>query len=108
MARRRTLQGLARELASGGLAIDPGSDRDEVRAQLAAIPGIGEWTIEYIAMRALADPDAFLPSDLGVKRALARLGQHTTPRNAARIAQRWRPWRAYALQHLWASGHRAA
>ncbi len=105
LARRRTLQGLARALAAEEIAIDPGSDRDEVRAQLAAIPGIGEWTIEYIAMRALADPDAFLPSDLGVKRALARLGRDTAPKNVARIAHKWRPWRAYALQHLWASSH---
>lgn len=104
-ARRRTLQALARALAGGEIVIDPGSDRHEVRSQLTAIPGIGEWTTEYIAMRALVDPDAFLPSDLGVKRALARLGQHSAPQDAARIAQRWRPWRAYALQHLWASSH---
>jgi AraC family transcriptional regulator of adaptative response / DNA-3-methyladenine glycosylase II len=103
MPRRRTLQGLARALAQGEIVIDPGSDRHEVRAQLTAIPGIGEWTTEYIAMRALADPDAFLPIDLGVKRALARLGRDTTPQSVVRVAQKWRPWRAYAVQYLWAT-----
>jgi AraC family transcriptional regulator of adaptative response / DNA-3-methyladenine glycosylase II len=106
--RRHTLQALARLLAEGELAIDPGSDRDEVRARLLALPGVGPWTTEYIAMRALADPDAFLPTDLGVRRALEALGRSDpalsggcSPRDAARLAERWRPWRAYALAHLW-------
>ncbi len=106
--RRQTLQALARLLAGGELAIDPGSDREEVRAGLLALPGVGPWTTEYIAMRALADPDAFLPTDLGVRRALETLGSSDptlsrgcSPRDAARMAERWRPWRAYALQHLW-------
>jgi AraC family transcriptional regulator of adaptative response / DNA-3-methyladenine glycosylase II len=108
--RRQTLQTLSRLLADGELTIDPGSEREEVRARLLALPGIGPWTAEYIAMRALADPDAFLPTDLGVRRALERLSRaHSapsggcTPREAARLAERWRPWRAYALQHLWGS-----
>ena len=106
--RRHTLQALARLLAEGELAIDPGSDRDEVRARLLELPGVGPWTTEYIAMRALADPDAFLPTDLGVRRALEALGSFNpalsggcSPRDAARLAERWRPWRAYALAHLW-------
>jgi AraC family transcriptional regulator of adaptative response / DNA-3-methyladenine glycosylase II len=120
--RRHTLQALARVLADGELAIDPGSDREEVRACLLALPGIGPWTAEYIAMRALADPDAFLPTDLGVLRGLERLsrrvpgragisrsgegrssalGDRCSPREAARVAERWRPWRAYAIPHLW-------
>ncbi len=117
--RRHTLQALARLLAEGELAIDPGSDREEVRARLLALPGVGPWTTEYIAMRALADPDAFLPTDLGVRRALEALGHADqtlggecspgesalnggcSSREAARVAERWRPWRAYALQHLW-------
>jgi AraC family transcriptional regulator of adaptative response / DNA-3-methyladenine glycosylase II len=102
-ARRRTLQALTCALAREEISIDPGSDREEVRSQLLAIPGIGTWTTEYIAMRALADPDAFLPTDLGVKHALSRLAGTTTPREIARTAEPWRPWRAYALQHLWAS-----
>jgi AraC family transcriptional regulator, regulatory protein of adaptative response / DNA-3-methyladenine glycosylase II len=103
IARRRTLQALARALAEQDILIDPGADRQEARLALLAIPGIGTWTTEYIAMRALADPDAFLPTDLGVKRALAQLGQSTNLKNIAETAQSWRPWRAYALQHLWAS-----
>ena len=94
----------ARALTHGEIVIDPGSDRDEVRARLMEIPGIGQWTTGYIAMRALADPDAFLPTDLGVKHALARLlGRGLTPKEIAGVAQGWQPWRAYALQHLWAS-----
>jgi AraC family transcriptional regulator of adaptative response / DNA-3-methyladenine glycosylase II len=111
--RLATLQALARLLAEGDLAIDPGSDRTAVRARLLAVPGIGPWTAEYIAMRALADPDAFLPTDLGVRRALTRLAaarpgdvppalrEGFSPRAVARAAERWRPWRAYALAHLW-------
>jgi AraC family transcriptional regulator, regulatory protein of adaptative response / DNA-3-methyladenine glycosylase II len=106
--RRHTLQALARLLAEGELTIDPGSDREEVRARLLQLPGVGPWTTDYIAMRALADPDAFLPTDLGVRRALEALGrcgpapnEECSPREAARLAERWRPWRAYALQHLW-------
>ncbi len=106
--RRHTLQALTGLLAAGELAVDPGSDREELRTRLLALPGIGPWTVEYIAMRALADPDAFLPTDLGVRHALAALGCSDpalgggcSPREAARLAERWRPWRAYALQHLW-------
>ena len=101
--RRRTLQALAQALAHDEIVIDPGSDRGQARAALLAIPGIGPWTAEYIAMRALADPDAFLPTDLGVVRALAKLGRPTRPGEISHLAERWRPWRAYALQHLWAS-----
>ncbi|HSZ70895.1 MAG TPA: AlkA N-terminal domain-containing protein [Solirubrobacteraceae bacterium] len=103
-SRRATLRALAGKLAEGELAIDPGSDRTEVGAALLAIPGIGPWTEQYIAMRGLCDPDAFLPSDLGVRRALEMLGvPWRGPREAALLAEPWRPWRAYALQHLWAS-----
>ncbi len=70
------------------------------RDSLLSLPGIGPWTASYVAMRALRDPDAFLPTDLGVKHALARLGHDGDP---ARIAERWRPWRAYAVMYLWAA-----
>jgi AraC family transcriptional regulator of adaptative response / DNA-3-methyladenine glycosylase II len=99
--RRQTLQTLARAIANGEITIDAGSDRDETRSQLLALCGIGSWTAEYVAMRALADPDAFLPTDLGVKRSLTLLGQPADPRDITQVARRWRPWRAYALQHLW-------
>ena len=104
-ARRRALLGLAGALASGELTLDAGADRDEARRGLLALPGIGAWTTEYIAMRALRDPDAFLPSDLGVRHALEQLGHDGRPAAAERLAERWRPYRAYALQHLWASLH---
>jgi AraC family transcriptional regulator of adaptative response / DNA-3-methyladenine glycosylase II len=101
-SRRATLRALAGRLAEGELAIDPGSDRAEVAAALLEIPGIGPWTEQYIAMRGLSDPDAFLPSDLGVRRALEALEvTWRGPREAAQLAESWRPWRAYALQHLW-------
>ncbi len=102
-ARRRALLGLAGALAGGELTLDAGSDRVQARGLLLELPGIGEWTAQYIAMRALRDPDAFLPSDLGVRHALEGLGQDGRPAAAERIAERWRPYRAYALQHLWAS-----
>ena len=94
-ARQRTLRGLAAAAASGRLTLDPGADPGEIAARLAELPGIGPWTIGYILMRAAADPDAFPEADLGLRRALARLGAP-----AGRPA-RWRPWRAYAAMHLW-------
>jgi AraC family transcriptional regulator of adaptative response / DNA-3-methyladenine glycosylase II len=102
-ARRRALLGLAGALAGGDLTLDAGADRGETRRRLLELPGIGPWTTEYIAMRALRDPDAFLPSDLGVRHALEQLGHDGAPIAAERLAERWRPYRAYALQHLWAS-----
>jgi AraC family transcriptional regulator of adaptative response / DNA-3-methyladenine glycosylase II len=101
-SRRRALVGLAAALASGDLVLDPGGDHAEARERLLALPGIGPWTADYIAMRALRDPDAFLPSDLGVHHALERLGEDGRPAAAERLAERWRPYRAYAVQHLWA------
>jgi len=103
LARRRALLALVTALARGELAVDAGADRADARRQLVALPGIGPWTAEYVAMRALRDPDAFLPSDLGVRRALEQLGHGGAPDAAAVLAERWRPYRAYAVQHLWAS-----
>ncbi|MGP8059721.1 MAG: AlkA N-terminal domain-containing protein [Acidimicrobiales bacterium] len=100
-ARGRALVALAEAAAGGDLVVDPGSDPGELRARLVAIPGIGPWTAEYIAMRALGDPDAFLPTDLGVRRAVTRLGLGDEPKALVERAERWRPWRAYALTHLW-------
>jgi AraC family transcriptional regulator of adaptative response / DNA-3-methyladenine glycosylase II len=104
-ARRRALLGLAGALADGDLTLDSGSDRGEARSRLLELPGIGKWTTEYIAMRALRDPDAFLPSDLGVRHALEQLGRDGRPAVVERMAERWRPYRAYAVQHLWATLH---
>ena len=101
-ARARALTGLADALASGELKLDP-AQAARSREALLARPGIGAWTADYVAMRGLGDRDAFLPTDLGVRRALERMGEDGSPKTAAGIAERWRPYRAYALQHLWAT-----
>ena len=98
--KQATLRSLGSALAAGRLVIDPGADRDETRARLLELPGVGPWTASYIAVRALSDPDAFMPTDLGVRHALERLGVSEEP---AAVAERWRPWAAYAQQHLWKS-----
>jgi AraC family transcriptional regulator, regulatory protein of adaptative response / DNA-3-methyladenine glycosylase II len=101
-ARAEALRGLARALNSS-ISLDPGSDRDEVERRLLGLRGIGPWTASYVAMRALGDPDAFLPTDLGVRQAIQRFGRAGDKRSVVALAERWRPWRAYATQHLWAS-----
>ena len=102
-ARARALTALAAALAAGDVVLDGGADRELARRALLALPGIGPWTAEYVAMRALRDPDAFPAADLGARCALERLGADGRPAAAARMAERWRPYRAYALMHLWAS-----
>jgi AraC family transcriptional regulator, regulatory protein of adaptative response / DNA-3-methyladenine glycosylase II len=99
--RRRAVLALAESVADGEMTIDPGTDPRELEAQLHAIPGIGPWTSSYIAMRALGDPDAFMPTDLGLRRAVAALGQPDDPASLVARAERWTPWRSYALCHLW-------
>ena len=98
-ARARALIGLCRALADGELALDRGPDRQRTRERLLALPGIGDWTASYIAIRALGDPDAFMPTDLGTRHALTRLRQD--PAQAASLAESWRPWRSYAQALLW-------
>jgi AraC family transcriptional regulator of adaptative response / DNA-3-methyladenine glycosylase II len=101
-ARRRALGALSDAVAGGTIAIDPGADAAELTARLEALPGVGAWTSSYVALRALGDPDAFMPTDLGVRRAAAALGCDDAPRDLLARAERWRPWRAYAMSHLWA------
>ena len=101
-SRQRAIRGLAEALASGELVLDVDADRRSTEDRLLALPGIGPWTAGYIRMRALHDTDAFLASDLGVKHALDRLGLDSRPAAAELISLAWRPYRAYALQHLWA------
>jgi AraC family transcriptional regulator of adaptative response / DNA-3-methyladenine glycosylase II len=103
VSRQRALTALAAALASGELVIDAGADRLEARRALLELRGVGPWTAEYVAMRAMRDPDAFMPSDLGVRRGLQALGLEARPRPAALIAERWRPYRSYAVQHLWSA-----
>ncbi|MFE0098808.1 AlkA N-terminal domain-containing protein [Streptomyces sp. NPDC059009] len=102
-SRRTTLTTLVRHLADGSLNLGVESDWDEARARLAELPGFGPWTVEVIAMRALGDPDAFIPSDLGMRRAAQELGLPHTPAALTARAAAWRPWRAYAVQYLWAT-----
>jgi AraC family transcriptional regulator of adaptative response / DNA-3-methyladenine glycosylase II len=90
-------------VASGDLSLDPGADRDATEAALLGIKGIGPWTAQYVAMRALGDPDVFLPTDIGVLHGLEALGLPSSTREAEHAASAWRPWRSYALHHLWAS-----
>jgi AraC family transcriptional regulator of adaptative response / DNA-3-methyladenine glycosylase II len=98
-ARGRALIGLCRTLADGGVRLDRGADRHDVRASLLALPGIGPWTADYIALRALGHPDVFLPKDIGIRDALRGLGRE--PGDASRLAAAWSPWRSYAQLHLW-------
>jgi AraC family transcriptional regulator of adaptative response / DNA-3-methyladenine glycosylase II len=96
-ARRATLHAVANLIAEGGLTLDVGGDRRDVVDQLVSVRGIGPWTAEYVVMRGLGDPDVFLDTDLGVRHALTALGLTTSD------AEHWRPWRTYAMHHLWAS-----
>jgi len=100
-ARQRTLTALITAIADGTVALDPGCDWNRARHALAALPGIGPWTTEVIAMRALGDPDAFPATDLGVQHAAKHLGLPHDPRRLGEHSSHWRPWRAYAAQHLW-------
>jgi len=102
--RRAALRALAAAVASGGLSLEPGDDPAAVREGLVALPGVGPWTAGYVALRMRADPDAFLPTDLAARRAAARLGLPDDPAGLAARAERWRPWRGYALLHLWTFG----
>jgi AraC family transcriptional regulator of adaptative response / DNA-3-methyladenine glycosylase II len=101
--RRRTLAALVEALSSGRLSLDPGCDRAEAMSVLAELPGFGPWTTQVIAMRALGDPDAFPAADLGVYRAAESLGLPASPVALSAHAERWRPWRAYAVQYLWSA-----
>ncbi|MGW3658954.1 AlkA N-terminal domain-containing protein [Streptomyces sp. NPDC005151] len=100
-SRRTTLTTLVGALADGSLQLGTDTDWERTRAELITLPGFGPWTVEVIAMRALGDPDAFLPTDLGIRRAAEELGLPSTPAALTARAAAWRPWRAYAVQYLW-------
>jgi AraC family transcriptional regulator of adaptative response / DNA-3-methyladenine glycosylase II len=95
-ARRRTVTGLAGALAEGRVRLDAGADRAEAERSLLALPGIGPWTAALVALRGLGDPDVWLPRDLALRRSLESIGSSDTE-----AATRWRPWRSYAVLHLW-------
>ncbi len=105
--RRQTVIALARAIASGTVDLGAGADWDLARSTLAAVPGIGPWTIELVAMRGLGDPDAFTATDLGVRQGAAGLGLPGSPAALIRRAEPWRPWRGYAVQYLWATSDHA-
>jgi AraC family transcriptional regulator of adaptative response / DNA-3-methyladenine glycosylase II len=96
-ARAATLQRVGAAVVDGDLTLDTGVDRTEVIDQLVALKGIGPWTAQYVVMRGLGDPDVFLDTDLGVRHALTALDLEPD------IAEQWRPWRTYAMHHLWAT-----
>ncbi len=102
-SRARALTTALTAVADGSLSLDPGADRLATRQALTAIAGIGPWTADYVALRALGDPDVFLPTDIGVRNARRAAGLADDPTAARVEARRWRPWRSYALHHLWAS-----
>jgi len=98
-ARARTIAALARAVADKHVTLTPSADVETTLVALRAVPGIGEWTAQYIAMRALSWPDAFPHTDLGLMKALG----HTNARRLLAAGEAWRPWRAYAVMHLWQS-----
>ncbi len=103
-SRSATIRAVARAVVAGKLSFDASQHPDEFREALLGIKGIGEWTAEYIAMRALKNPDAFPASDLGLLRAFdADAGRRLKPKELAERAERWRPWRAYAALLIWGS-----
>jgi len=105
--RQATFAALTGALASGAIDLGPGSDWQQARAALSALPGLGPWSVETIAMRGLGDPDAFTDGDLGVRAAARTYGLPGTPAALTRRSAGWRPWRAYAVQYLWATGDHA-
>jgi AraC family transcriptional regulator, regulatory protein of adaptative response / DNA-3-methyladenine glycosylase II len=100
-ARGAAVCALAAAIATGDITVDAGADRDLTARRLVALPGIGPWTASYISMRALGDPDVFLATDLGARRSLELAGLPSDVRSVAALAERWRPWRSYALQYVW-------
>lgn len=96
-ARAKSILALAQAVSTGSVSFDPAVSIDKALVKFKELPGIGNWTAQYFAMRALGWPDAFPESDLGILKALGT----KTPSHAASIAEDWRPWRAYAAMHLW-------
>jgi AraC family transcriptional regulator of adaptative response / DNA-3-methyladenine glycosylase II len=100
-SRAATVQTVAAALAGGDIVVDGGVDRERLGATLLSCAGVGRWTADYVVLRGTGDPDRLLASDLGVRRALRALG--VTPDQSDTISRRWRPWRSYAVVHLWRS-----
>ncbi|MGZ8651042.1 MAG: DNA-3-methyladenine glycosylase family protein [Actinomycetota bacterium] len=105
-ARSATLQRMAELVAAGELDLSGDAAREATAERLLAVPGIGPWTVAYVSMRALRDPNAFPVGDLGVRMGFETLGLPSAQAAMRKHAERWRPWRAYAVMHLWNAGHR--
>jgi AraC family transcriptional regulator, regulatory protein of adaptative response / DNA-3-methyladenine glycosylase II len=103
-ARALALNSIAQRFVSNPDILNGGESLEDAVLMLCALPGIGEWTAQYIAMRELHEPDAFPAADVGLMRAIQNAtGRRPNAKQLSRIAERWRPWRAYAVAHLWAS-----
>jgi AraC family transcriptional regulator of adaptative response / DNA-3-methyladenine glycosylase II len=107
-ARAKCLAGVAEAMMANQRLFDPRRDLAESVAQLRKLAGIGEWTAQYIAMRALGENDAFLAADVALQRKFAKFGRRPTAETLLARAERWRPWRAYATLHLWMADADAA
>jgi AraC family transcriptional regulator of adaptative response / DNA-3-methyladenine glycosylase II len=100
-ARAATLRALSAAMARGEPVLDAACGHAALIERLCALPGIGAWTAQYIAMRGVGEPDAFPAGDLGVRKALGNGAGPLAPAAVERLAEAWRPWRAYAVMHLW-------
>jgi AraC family transcriptional regulator of adaptative response / DNA-3-methyladenine glycosylase II len=99
-ARSASIISLARAFHAGSLKLEPGANPEAAIEQLAELPGIGPWTAQYIAMRALRWPDAFPKEDIAVRNNLGGV----SAKQAEELSQAWRPWRSYAVMHIWRGG----
>jgi AraC family transcriptional regulator of adaptative response / DNA-3-methyladenine glycosylase II len=102
-ARAVAVTSLAQAICADPAIFSRGASLEAAIAKLRSLPGIGEWTAQYIAMRELREPDAFPAADIGLMRAMAADGRRPSPSELLSRAERWRPWRAYAALHLWAA-----
>jgi AraC family transcriptional regulator of adaptative response / DNA-3-methyladenine glycosylase II len=103
-SRAATLSAVAKAAIEDPHLLDASGELEDAVLKLRAIRGIGEWTAHYIALRQLREPDAFPAADVGLLRAMAlQEGRDFTPSELSERANAWRPWRAYAAQHLWAA-----
>jgi AraC family transcriptional regulator of adaptative response / DNA-3-methyladenine glycosylase II len=104
-SRARSISSLAAAVAADGAVLAPAADLASAIAHLKRLPGVGDWTAHYIAMRALREPDAFPAADLGLMKAMDLGAGRPDAKSLEAASQAWRPWRAYAALHLWTSPH---